>query len=166
MYDMQDIRGRVLFTDYDGVFHPVSDLKWFEMRLPTEECIRRGRLFRWTYILAELLEPHVDVQLVVHSSWRHLHPENKLMDLLGPLQGRFAGVIPREYDRAEGILDYAKTHNLVDYRILDDHPECFPSGLPELIVCDSEEGVFDQGVRAQLLDWLERPSRVPLNGYF
>lgn len=146
---------RVLFTDYDGVFHPVRDLKWFEMRLPVDECIKRGRLFRWTYLLAEILVQHPEVEIVVHSSWRLLHPESKVRELLGPLSDRFAGIVPREFDRADGIARYVKSHGLADYRILDDHPECFPASPPELVVCNSEEGVFDHAVRERLREWLE-----------
>jgi hypothetical protein len=151
---------RVLFADYDGVFHPVSDLKWFAMGMPTDLAIERGGLFRWTRELADILELHPDVKIVVHSSWRLLHPESKVKSLLGPLSDRFIGIIPPEHDRHEGICAYVAQHGLTDYRILDDHPECFPDGLQGLIVCDSENGVLDQNVRAQICAWLENRQLV------
>ncbi|MFC7518290.1 HAD domain-containing protein [Herbaspirillum sp. GCM10030257] len=148
---------RTIFTDYDGVFHPISALHWFNLRLPVDVCIERGRLFRWTWILSEILEPHPDVRIVVHSSWRLLHPEYKVRELLGPLAARYIGAISREYDRADGIVAYVEKHHISDYRILDDHPECFPNGTTTLIHCDSETGVYGSQVRIQLKNWLGKP---------
>jgi hypothetical protein len=145
---------RLIFADYDGVFHPVSDLHWFNMRLPVDTCIERGRLFRWTWILHEILEDHPDVRIVVHSSWRLLHPEEKVRALVGPLGERIVHIISREYDRADGIAAYIAENRVTDYVILDDRPECFPPATPGLIVCDSENGVYDEHVRSQLQNWL------------
>jgi len=146
---------RVIFADYDGVFHPVSDLHWFSMGLPVETCIERGRLFRWASILHEILDPHPDVCIVVHSSWRMLHPEDKVKALLGPLAERVIHVISPEYDRGDGIAAYIEEHEIVDYVILDDRPDWFAPGTSRLVVCDSETGIYDVGVQEQLLAWLE-----------
>src|SRR3546814_15012393 len=80
---------RIIYCDFDGVLHPVSALRGFEMRLPREEVIRSGRLFRWTYILDELLLDHPDVRIAVHSSWRQLLPDREVCGYLGPLSERF-----------------------------------------------------------------------------
>jgi len=146
---------RVIFADYDGVFHPVSDLHWFSMGLPVETCIERGRLFRWASILHEILDPHPDVRIVVHSSWRMLHPEDKVKALLGPLAERVIHVISPEYDRGDGIAAYIEEHEIVDYVILDDRPDWFAPGTSRLVVCDSETGIYDVGVQEKLLAWLE-----------
>jgi hypothetical protein len=145
---------RVIFVDYDGVFHPVSDLHWFTMRLPVDTCIQRGRLFRWTPILHELLDGHPDVRIVVHSSWRLLHPKDKVMALLGPLAERVIHVISREYDRGDGVVAYLAENEVEDYIILDDRPDWFPLGTPGLVACDSETGIYDEHVRLQLMEWL------------
>jgi hypothetical protein len=147
---------RVIFADYDGVLHPVSDLHWFSTGLPVNTCIERGRLFRWISILHELLAPHPNVCIVVHSSWRLLHPEETVKSLLGPLAERVIHVISRDYDRGDGIAAYIAEHGVEDYIILDDHPEWFPPGTPRILVCDSEAGIYDEQVRAQLLEWLNR----------
>jgi hypothetical protein len=147
---------KIIFADYDGVFHPVSDLQYFSLGLPTDVCIERGRLFRWTSILHDMLEPHPNVRIVVHSSWRLLHPEEKVKSLLGPLSERVIHIISRAYDRGAGIAAYVAEHQLKDYLILDDHPECFPTGMPGLVICDSEIGIYDQQVRSRLLNWLNR----------
>ena len=146
---------RVIFADYDGVFHPVSDLRWFTMGLPVEVCIERGRLFRWTSILHEMLDPHPDVRIVVHSGWRLLHPEEKVKSLLGPLAERVVHVVSREYDRGEGVAAYIEGNGIENYVILDDRPDWFAPGTPRLVVCDSETGIYNELVRAQLLEWLE-----------
>lgn len=146
---------RVIFVDYDGVFHPVSDLRWFAMGLPVDVCIERGRLFRWASILHEMLDAHPDVRVVVHSSWRLLHPEDRVKLLLGPLAERVVHVISREYDRGEGIAAYVEEHGVEDYVILDDRPDWFAPGTLRLLACDSETGISDDSVRGQLLRWLE-----------
>jgi hypothetical protein len=51
----------ILFTDFDGVLHPLSALEGFRMRLPREEAIRRGRMFRWAGLLEDALGATGDV---------------------------------------------------------------------------------------------------------
>ena len=150
---------RVIFVDYDGVFHPVSDLRWFTMGLPVDVCIERGQLFRWTSILHKLLDEHPDVRIVVHSGWRLLHTEDRVKSLLGPLAARVVHVISRDYDRSEGVAAYIAENGVEDYIILDDRPDWFAPCTPRLVVCDSETGIYDNGVQVQLLEWLTRQQR-------
>jgi hypothetical protein len=150
---------RIIFVDYDGVFHPVSDLHWFSMGLPVATCIERGRLFRWTWILHEILVPHPDVCIVVHSSWRFLHPEERVKSLLGPLADRVVHVVAREYERADGVATYIADNGISEYIILDDHPEDFVPGTLGLVVCNSEMGVYDKDLRKQLSNWLNRTKK-------
>ncbi|MBV0881903.1 hypothetical protein KTQ42_21740 [Noviherbaspirillum sp. L7-7A] len=146
---------RVIFADYDGVFHPVSDLHWFSMGLPVDTCIERGRLFRWAAILHEMLTPYPDVRIVVHSSWRLLHPEERVKFLLGPLAERVVHVISRNYDRGDGVAAYIADNEIEDYVIIDDRPDWFAPDTPKIIVCDSETGIYNEHVRAQLIEWLK-----------
>ena len=146
---------RVIFADYDGVFHPVSDLHWFTMGLSVDACIERGQLFRWTWILHELLDEHPDVRIVVHSGWRLLHTEDKVKSLLGPLAERVVHVISRDYDRSDGVAAFVAENRVEDYIILDDRADWFAPGTPRLVVCDSETGIYNEHVRARLLEWLE-----------
>lgn len=147
-------KSKILFIDFDGVLHPVSATRWFDLQLPIEESIERGKLFRWTWLLADILQPYPEVAIVVHSTWRLLKSDTELKCFLGPLGARYAGSTPRaqRYESIEWVL---QQNSLSDYRILDDHPEEFPLGIAELIICDSELGVYDRSVRAQLLAWLE-----------
>jgi hypothetical protein len=144
---------RTRFLDFDGVLHPLTDTHWFELRLPLAKTIARGRLFRWTWPLAELLEDHPEVQIIVHSSWRNFMRDPALKALLGPLEGRYAGATPR-VDRWNSIQHVIAEKQLQNYCILDDRASEFPADLPELILCDPEEGVYDAAVRDKLRAWL------------
>lgn len=147
---------RIIYCDFDGVLHPVSALKGFEMRLPREEVVRSGRLFRWTYVLDELLVGHPDVRIVVHSSWRQLLPERELRRYLGPLSGRFICSTVRG-DRWPSILQNVAVLDPQAWIVLDDHASEFPVPAPqELLVCDSENGIWAYGIRCRITYWLER----------
>lgn len=101
-----------------------------------------------------MLGLYPDVRIVVHSSWRLLHPEERVKSLLGPLAERVVHVISQEYDRGDGIAAYIEEHGVEDYVILDDRPDWFAPDTPRLIVCDSETGIYNEQVRTQLLEWL------------
>ena len=87
------------------------------------------------------------------QNWRLFTLEDDLRTLLGPLSKYFAGTT-RRATRYEGIHWLVEQNKLTDYRILDDAPGEFPHRLPELIVCDSECGIDDSRVLAQLQEWL------------
>jgi hypothetical protein len=144
---------RTIFLDFDGVLHPLSDTRWFELRLPLAVTIGRGRLFRWTWPLAELLEDHPDVEIIVQSSWRNFMRDPELKALLGPSERRYAGATPR-VERWESIQQVIAEKQLQKYCILDDRASEFPHALPDLILCDSEEGVYDPAVRDKFREWL------------
>lgn len=153
---------RVIFLDFDGVLHPVSALSWFQLRRPLRQTIQMARLFRWTWVLDELLVGHEDVQLLVHSTWRLLQDEQTLHEVLGPLAPRFAGRTVGA-DRYQSIVDALERLPGSQYQILDDHAEQFPHEVEHLIVCDPELGVYDERVRSRLRDWLAqtRPGAAP-----
>ncbi len=135
------------------MLHPLTDTCWFELRLPLAETIERGRLFRWSWPLAELLEDHPDVQIIVHSSWRNFMRDPALKALLGPLEGRYAGATPR-LGRWQSIQHVIEEKQLQNYCILDDRASEFPPDLPELILCNPDDGVYDPAVRDKLRAWL------------
>lgn len=146
---------RIIYCDFDGVLHPVSALQGFHIRLPREEVVRTGRLFRWIYVLDELLMGHPDVQIVVHSSWRQLLPESELRRYLGPLGSRFI-CSTSQGDRWLSILQSVARLKPAAWIVLDDHASEFPVPPPqELLVCDSEHGIWDPGIRGQITSWLQ-----------
>lgn len=146
---------RIIYCDFDGVLHPVSALQGFEMRLPREEVVRKGRLFRWTHVLNELLINHSDVRIAVHSSWRELLPKHEIRRYLGPLGERFLCSTVHG-DRWSSILQSVDRLQPSAWIVLDDHASQFPvRALPELIVCDSESGIWDASIRRLIATWLD-----------
>ena len=144
---------RVIFLDFDGVLHPVSALSKFEPSVPIRQAILRATLFRWAWILDEMLEAHPEVGIVVHSNWRLIARDEELQSFLGPLARRFAGSTPH-LPSWPGIRQVVQQNHLRDFRILDDRPMAFPSNLPELIACNPEIGLKAHSVCAQLDAWL------------
>lgn len=146
---------RVIFLDFDGVLHPVSATSKFVPSAPIKRAIQRATLFRWAWILDELLEVHPEVGIVVHSNWRLIATDEELQSFLGPLARRFAGSTPH-LPPWESISTVIQQNHLRDFRILDDRPTAFPSGLPELISCNPEIGLKAYSVCAQLATWLSK----------
>lgn len=147
---------QTIFIDFDGVLHPVSALSGFNMRMSREAAIKFGRLFRWAWLLEDLLDGH-DVQLVVHSSWRQLIPESEVQALMGPLGHRFTGITNPTVARWASIQSAVADRNLQpgSWLVLDDHASEFPSPLPsEVLLCDSETGVWAHSIRLAITNWL------------
>ena len=157
---LEKMTTRALFLDFDGVLHPNSSTRFFHLQLPVAQCIAQGRMFRYLPILHDILREHRDVRIFVHSTWRKHTGDAKLRALLGPfVSDWFAGSTPRDLSRYESIQFVIDYHKLTDYRILDDWSSEFPAGLPELVLCDSESGLYDEPVREQLRLWLEGGGR-------
>lgn len=141
---------RVLFLDFDGVLHPALD---------EDEVLPPGLVpcthFGWLPHLEQLLRPHPDVRVVVHSSWRYTHNAEELALLLGPLGKRFVGATPRA-PRWESVNWFLHLNKQVkDFRILDDGASQFPNPPPpQLVLCDPHHGVSDPLVLQRLGRWL------------
>ena len=147
---------KVLFLDFDGVLHPLSSLIGFEMRMKREDAISLGRLFRWAWILEELLVDS-NVEIFVHSSWRQFLKEPELLQHLGPVAHRFRGCTELGVGRWEGIQRLVQELNLLpdEWIVLDDRQSEFPENRPpQLILCDSNLGVWDEHVREKIISWL------------
>jgi hypothetical protein len=144
---------RVIFLGFDGVLHPASAVSRFAPAMPLKRAVERAWLFRWAWILDELLDGYPSVGLVVHSNWRHLAPDEELQSFIGPLAKRFAGSTPR-VQRWDSISAVVEQNRLRDFVILDSVPIAFPSGLEQLIACDPEAGLQAYSVRYQIRRWL------------
>lgn len=140
---------RALFLDFDGVLHPAVEGS------PATGIVVPTPLFGWLPALARELEPHPDVVVVVHSTWRYTHDLEELRELLGGLGERVAGTTPRG-PRYESILWWLHMNpRFISHRILDDAQNEFPQPPPaELILCDPETGVAAADVQAALRSWL------------
>lgn len=144
---------RVLFVDFDGVLSPGPATS------PGGPAVNATH-FQWVPTLVRLLDPHPDVAVVVHSSWRAHYDDDELGELLGDLKGRLLGATPRHLPRHASILACLDSGLArLGYRILDDDLAEFPSPPPsELIVCDPATGVSGTRVMAELRIWLEATS--------
>jgi hypothetical protein len=158
---------RILFLDFDGVLHPLG------LKARTDRMVKGKPVatvipvdfFCWVPLLEELLAPHPDVRLVVHSSWRDNHAEAALGAYLGPLKDRYLGATCPEVPKLESIHAWLQVNPHVrSYRILDDAvaefvtpaaDECETLPVPELIATEWDTGIQLPAVQAQLNAWLE-----------
>jgi hypothetical protein len=147
---------RLLFLEFDGVLHPASATCRFTPRSPLQRDVLAFWLFRWAWVLDELLAPHPDVSIMAHSNWRLFVHDEELETVLGPLSRRFIGTTPR-CGKWESIHAITQANSLHDYRILDAWPDAFPTDLPGLILCDREAGLKDLRAQSQISSWLSRP---------
>jgi hypothetical protein len=121
---------QLISLDYDGVLHPARDD-------PLD-----GHRFICLPTLAELLEPHPDVLLAVHSTWRYTHKPQELGTLMGALGERLCGVAPRG-PREESLLwPLQLLGNPAQYLVLDDSEGEFAQiRPPTLVICDGATGI-------------------------
>ena len=138
----------ILFIDFDGVFHAMAD-RDFEYCGSDLVVSDNPNLFQWAPLLWDVIEPY-PIELVVHSSWRHLYPTDELIARF-PLvmQPRITGVTEGR-ERHRSILDYVRMHDVQRFAVLDDSPEAFPDNWPNLIVCDAQRGINDAAVLTQI----------------
>ena len=137
---------RVLYLDFDGVLHPFG-----EPALGDDfGLLPNPNLFRWLPILESLLSGHPDVRIIVSSDWHRLFDDATLKRLLGPVGGRFHGVIEAVgKSRASEILADAKKRGLKDWIAIDDHPTVRDASLSDcrFVACDPATGIGDPGVQ-------------------
>jgi hypothetical protein len=112
--------------------------------------------FGWVPVLARLLEPYLDVRIVVHSTWRYEYDLDELREMLGTLGHRLVATTPGG-QRFESIRWWLQMNpSFSSYRILDDAPHEFPVPPPaELIVCEPASGVSAPDAQALLKSWLD-----------
>ena len=111
--------------------------------------------FTWLPILVDLLADHVDVGLVVHSTWRYTFQDAEIRDFLGTLGTQFLSTTPCG-PRQESILWWLQMHpHILDYQVIDDDAHEFDDELAgKLILCPPTEGLRDADVQRQLRGWL------------
>ena len=137
-----------LFVDFDGVFHAMDsrDLEYCGNALVVAD---NPDLFQWAPLLWQIIEPY-SVELVVHSSWRHLYPVDELIARFpAAMRPRIAGVTEGR-ERHQSILNYVCMNDVQHFAVLDDSPEAFPENWPNLIVCDAQRGINDAAVLTQI----------------
>ena len=143
----------ILFLDFDGVFHAM-DSRDFEYCGNALVVSDNPDLFQWAPLLWKTIEKH-PVDLVVHSSWRHLYPAEELIARFpAVMQPRIVGVTEGR-ERHQSILNYVCMNDVTRFAVLDDSPEAFPKNWPNLIVCDSQRGINDDVVLSQIRRFVE-----------
>lgn len=151
---------RVLFLDFDGVLHPLG-LQLLDKRYVNGKPVARPyqvEFFCWVPLLAQWLQAHPDVCLVIHSSWRASHSEQALAEYLGPLKSRCLGATSSELDKYPSILAWLADHpEVTSHRILDDALQEFPQDPADesFVACDWQLGISEVAVQEQLKSWLE-----------
>lgn len=138
-----------LFTDFDGVLHPV-DAATFD---GAGRLLADPRLFTWLPVLADILAPYPEVQIVVSSDWRRLLDDDSLKRLLGPLAPRFAGVVDTwGASRVEEILAEVRRRQLMRWLAIDDQPTVLTASRRDarFIVCAPDTGLSALPVQARL----------------
>ncbi|MEI7613286.1 MAG: HAD domain-containing protein [Betaproteobacteria bacterium] len=145
---------RILFIDFDGVFHSM-DSRDFEYCGNDLVVSDNPDLFQWVPLLWQIIEPH-PVDLVVHSSWRHLYPREELIARFPVvMQSRIVGVTEGR-ERHQSILNYVCMNDVQRFAVLDDSPEAFPEGWQNLILCDSKRGINDEDVLSKIRHFAKR----------
>lgn len=134
---------RVLFLDFDGVLHPAGGSPG--KSLP----------FEWTELLATLLKPFDDVQIVIHSSWREQFSAQELRDFLEPVANRLLGAVDAG-PKGAAIERFLCEHpEITDALVLDDQIHEFRPGFPAtLLVCDPRTGLSSKDTQRRVRNWL------------
>lgn len=135
---------RVISLDFDGVLHPSP------RHLPRQDL----PVFVWLPHLERLLEPHEDVRLLVHSSWRESFRVDEIEDMLHPMEHRFLGVTPPG-ERGAGIEAWRQQH-APDSRCLaiDDDEGLQAQSDFDVVHCDPRRGLSDLAVQQAIIRWL------------
>ena len=120
-----------LFLDFDGTTHPLG-------------C-RVDLLFCKLDLLEDWLRRHPRVKVVISSSWRLMHPFDEMVSYFAEdLQARIVGVTPSlAASRYTQIQGWQAEHGRKEeaWVALDDQPEEFPRGCPQLVLCNPSTGL-------------------------
>ena len=135
---------KVLFVDFDGVFHPTSHGSNLLSQLP---------------LLESAIESH-DCALVISSSWRfHLEIDDLKKHFSSSVRNKIVGVTGEAYigayARFHEINAYVDLHGVSDWRALDDSYWEFPDKCPNLIRRNPNTGVTVNKLE-KLSVWLSR----------
>lgn len=155
-----------MFLDFDGVLHP-ADVLWRERQWPAlaEHLQTTHMLFEHAGLLADLLQPHPQIRLVLSTAWVRLYGyEATASRLPKALQERLVGAtfdpdrdstqftsVARGYQ----VLADAKRRGLKKWVALDDDGRNWPRGhTRRLIATDPVLGLAAPAVIDALERWL------------
>lgn len=151
---------QVLFLDFDGVLHRGNSYL-------TPEGVVSGapgqiELFEYADLLAQLLEPHPLVELVLSTDWVPKFGFELARDAL-PIEGLRHRVSASTFDggiddvlywlempRGRQVLQYVSRHRLTNWLALDDRRDGFESCRARLVHCQTMVGLGDEAVQHRL----------------
>ncbi|VAE23036.1 Uncharacterised protein [Enterobacter hormaechei] len=127
----------VIYTDFDGVLHP---------------CL--NETFEKMHLLEEILSKCPHLYIVISSSWRTSATRTYLKSLFSQeYQSRLLGATETlfakgagGYVRYEECNDFAFTHRIKAFLIVDDDTKLFPPGCKQLIATDYYKGLTPEDV--------------------
>lgn len=137
----------ILFLDFDGVLHPL---------------MRRGLDFCRLPLLWEILRAALEVRVVFSTSWREVYRPDEIVEFVTygggeDLAHRIIGQTPslenegRYWRRDLEIQSWLDAnHHTGQWLALDDMPEIFSGGHPNLYVVDGTRGLTNEDVFAIL----------------
>lgn len=138
---------KVIFTDFDGVLHPVDAGE--VVTINGEWDFVGEDLFCWAPLLWRLISPH-DVGIVIHSSWRRTYSLAELKRRFPPEMRDGVVGITEGPGRWGSILRYVAHHRVGQYLVLDDMPEEFPPNWEPLVVCDEALGISPDPIQERI----------------
>ena len=144
-----------LFLDIDGV---LNSIEYYLVRVdtPNDEGIDKHSISLFNLLLKEI----PNLQIVISSSWRKMHPIEYIKDCLERHGFKHSKNIidytPSLHTiRGLEIQDYCKRYDIVNYAIIDDDRDMLPeqllrfvhiNGMPGLTIFDVLKviGIFDK----------------------
>ena len=134
---------KLLFLDFDGVLHPTH----FAGEDP----------FNRVHLLEETLYGS-NIGIVISSSWRFTHSLEKLQKLLpNSISSLVIGVtgspVIGKHPRHQEIVNFLQSHEVCNWKALDDSYWEFPTPCAELIRCNPNTGISDKQMR-ELSRWM------------
>jgi hypothetical protein len=148
----------ILYLDYDGVLHHcnvrLAQYGYGEARVP-EMVEPSHELFSWAEILVRILDeedPERKVKIILSTSWGYHFGIEAKSFLPTSLQERVIGKTDQSMlSRGEQILKHATKNGIERWIAIDDDRCRWPYDYQDrLVYCDSETGISDSQVQADL----------------
>lgn len=146
----------ICILDFDGVVH--HDAVFYRPGVGVFMSEAGHELFEWSHILADLLEPHPDVKIVLSTSWaRMLGYEFARSALPAPLSSRVIGATFNNSDiqkldfdfmsRGVQVEWYVKRRGLQRWFAIDDDVDGWAPGDKRLVKTQSHLGLSEASVQ-------------------
>lgn len=151
----------ILFLDIDGVLHPNGVARVYVRRSEAGDFLGHrvlgSGLWQWSEPLASLLREYPEVEVVLHSTWRHEISLEDIKKHMPPeLAERVTALTPKQVpERLDSIRAFCTTHAVERFVVVDDSIGQFPTAFAQLVPC-GERGLSDPATIAALRAKLER----------